>query len=243
MIGILNAWIGHRPEAERRQGRGFLWAGVAAGVVGAVALAAALVTVGEELSDDAQVYFQTTIVLIASALIVQMVFWMRRHGRTLKRELHAKLDNAADRSNWVAVFVARRDRGDAGRQRSGGVPLRHDGELRGLAPALGRRGGPWPRARDRHLRPPAGRGARRLVARLLPRHRDHAPAARRLASADGRRQSRFARRVAATFRPDMGHFAHSDGRGRARRPGLGPDRLPRQARSHSDSRARGATGS
>lgn len=105
VIGILNAWIGHRPEAERRQGRGFLWAGVAAGVVGAVALAAALVTVGEELSDDAQVYFQTTIVLIASALIVQMVFWMRRHGRTLKRELHAKLDEAADRSNWVAVFV------------------------------------------------------------------------------------------------------------------------------------------
>lgn len=105
VIGILNAWIGHRPEAERRRGRTYLWAGVAAGVVGAVLLAAALVTVGEELSDDAQVWFQTSIVLIAAALIVQMVFWMRRHGRTLKRELHAKLDEAADRSSWVAVFA------------------------------------------------------------------------------------------------------------------------------------------
>jgi len=105
VIGILNAWIGQRPEAERRQGRRWLWSGVGAGLVGAVALAFALVSVGEELSDDAQTWFQTAIVLIAAALIVQMVFWMRKHGRTLKRELHAKLDSAADRSRWIAVAV------------------------------------------------------------------------------------------------------------------------------------------
>ncbi len=105
VVGILNAWIGQRPEAERKRGRASLWSGVAVGVVGAVLLATALVTVGEELSDDAQVYFQTAIVLVAAALIVQMVFWMRRHGRTLKRELHAKLDRAANRANWAAVFV------------------------------------------------------------------------------------------------------------------------------------------
>jgi high-affinity iron transporter len=105
VIGILNAWIGHRPEGERRQGRIWLWSGVGVGLIGAAALAAGLVTIGEELSDDAQVYFQTAIVLFAAALIVQMVFWMRRHGRTLKRELHAKLDSAADRASWVAVFL------------------------------------------------------------------------------------------------------------------------------------------
>lgn len=105
VIGILNAWIGQRAEAERRQGRSWLWSGVAVGVLGALLLATALVTVGEELSEDAQVYFQTAIVFIAAALIVQMVFWMRSHGRTLKRELHAKLDDAADRSSWIAVFV------------------------------------------------------------------------------------------------------------------------------------------
>jgi high-affinity iron transporter len=105
VIGILNAWIGQRPEVDRRQGRRWLWSGVGAGIVGAVALAFALVSVGEELSDDAQTWFQTTIVLIAAALIVQMVFWMRKHGRTLKRELHAKLDSAANRSSWIAVAV------------------------------------------------------------------------------------------------------------------------------------------
>lgn len=105
VIGILHAWIGQRPEGERKRGRAWLWSGVAAGVVGAVALAFALVTVGESLSEDAQVWFQTAIVLVAAALIVQMVFWMRRHGRTLKRDLHEQLDAAADRSSWLAVFV------------------------------------------------------------------------------------------------------------------------------------------
>jgi len=60
---------------------------------------------GEALPDDAQMAYQTAAVLIAAALIVQMVFWMRRHGRTLKRDLETSLQNAADRSNWWGVFV------------------------------------------------------------------------------------------------------------------------------------------
>lgn len=105
VIGVLNAWIGSRPEAERKRGRAFLWSGVAAGLVGAAAVAALLITVGSDLSEDAQVYFQTAIVLLAAGLIVQMVVWMRQHGRTLKRDLHAQLDDAAGRSSWLGVFT------------------------------------------------------------------------------------------------------------------------------------------
>jgi high-affinity iron transporter len=105
VIGILNAWLGQRPAAERRSGRIWLWCGVGAGLVGAVGLATLLLTVGDALSDDAQEYFQTVIVLLAAALIVQMVFWMRRHGRSLKSELHASLSEVADRSNWFGVFA------------------------------------------------------------------------------------------------------------------------------------------
>ena len=239
VIGILNAWIGHRPEAERRRGRAFLWAGVGAGVVGAVALAAALIAVGEELSDDAQVWFQTTIVLIAAALIVQMVFWMRRHGRTLKRELHTKLDEAADRSNWAAVFVlaaiaVMREGSEAavflyGTMVSSGTSLVRSIVAAALGLAL---------AFATYGMLQVG-SAVRLVARVLPRHRDHAAPARGCAPAHRRRQSRFARRRPATFGPDMGHAPGSDGRGRARRPGVGPDGLSGQARPHSASGARG----
>lgn len=105
VVGILNAWLAHRPPAERRAGRLWLWSGVGVGVIGAVALAALLLTIGDALSDEAQEYFQTAIVLVAAALIVQMVFWMRRHGRTLKSDMHASLDQDADRSNWFGVFV------------------------------------------------------------------------------------------------------------------------------------------
>ncbi|RUW31760.1 FTR1 family protein [Mesorhizobium sp. M1E.F.Ca.ET.041.01.1.1] len=105
VIGILNAWLGQRPAAQRRAGRVWLWSGVGIGLTGAVALAALLLTVGDALSDDAQEYFQTVIVLLAAALIVQMVFWMRRRGRTLKSDLHASLSEVADQSNWLGVFA------------------------------------------------------------------------------------------------------------------------------------------
>lgn len=105
VVGILNAWLAHRPADERGAGRIALWSGVGAGLLGACALAAALLTLGESFGDEAQEYFQTALVLVAAALIVQMVAWMRAHGRTLKSELHASLSGAADRANWVGVFA------------------------------------------------------------------------------------------------------------------------------------------
>ncbi|ENT02241.1 FTR1 family protein [Brucella sp. 63/311] len=105
VVGILNAWLSHRPAQEQRTGRIWLWSGVAAGLAGALVLAFLLLTVGDMLSDDAQDYFQTAIVLLAAGLIVQMVFWMRKHGRTLKKELHASLTDVADKANWLGVFA------------------------------------------------------------------------------------------------------------------------------------------
>ena len=43
--------------------------------------------------------------LLACGLIVQMVLWMRKHGRTLKRDLETALQGAADRQNWWGVFT------------------------------------------------------------------------------------------------------------------------------------------
>jgi high-affinity iron transporter len=85
-----------------------LWGGVAAGVIAAVALGAALVGFTEVLSGDAQDYFQTAMVLVACVLIVQMVLWMKQHGRTLKRDMEQSLQKSQRDSNWwgVAVLVA-----------------------------------------------------------------------------------------------------------------------------------------
>lgn len=104
VIGILNAWLARQRDIANR-GRIFLWAGVAAGLLVAIMLGVIFITFGEAISDEAQQGYQTGAVLIAAALIIQMVFWMRRHGRTLKRELETSLQDAAARSSWWGVFI------------------------------------------------------------------------------------------------------------------------------------------
>ncbi len=107
VVGILYAWL-NNGDADARRGLPYLWAGVGAGLLMAVALGAALVGFTEVLSGDAQDYFQTAMVLIACVLIVQMVLWMRQHGRTLKRDMEQSLQKSTQDSNWwgVAVLVA-----------------------------------------------------------------------------------------------------------------------------------------
>jgi high-affinity iron transporter len=107
VVGILYAWL-RNGDADARRGLPYLWAGVGAGVLAAVALGAALVGFTEVLSGDAQDYFQTAMVLVACVLIVQMVLWMKQHGRTLKRDMEASLQQSTRASNgWgVALLVA-----------------------------------------------------------------------------------------------------------------------------------------
>jgi high-affinity iron transporter len=106
VVGILYAWLARQPDAAT--GRRYLWAGVAAGVALALALAAAMLGIAQFLSGDALDYFQTAIIFVAAALIVQMVMWMRKHGRTLKSDLETRMRRNADSANWwgMAVVVA-----------------------------------------------------------------------------------------------------------------------------------------
>jgi high-affinity iron transporter len=112
VVGILYAWL-KNGDADARRGIPYLWAGVAAGLLAAVALGAALVGFTEELSGDAQDYFQTGMVLVACVLIVQMVLWMKHHGRSMKRDMEASLERSKQNANWwgvtllVALAIAR----------------------------------------------------------------------------------------------------------------------------------------
>ncbi|WP_415183717.1 FTR1 family iron permease [Phaeovulum sp.] len=103
VIGILAAWMAANDTA--RSGRKYLWGGVLAGIAAAFALAAALMVFANELSGEAQDWFQTALMLVAGVLIVQMVFWMHAHGRTLKHELQNGLADAARRRHWWGVFA------------------------------------------------------------------------------------------------------------------------------------------
>ena len=103
VVGILYAWL--RQRADAATGMRFLWGGVAAGLGLALALALVMLGIASTLSGNGLDYFQLAIMLIASGLIVQMVFWMRRHGRTLKKDLEADMARNARAANWWGLLV------------------------------------------------------------------------------------------------------------------------------------------
>ena len=101
VIGILYAWIG-------RSGRGnaalrALWGGVGAGIGLALALGWAILMVQDELAGEALEWFQTAMLFIAAALIVQMVLWMQKHGRHMRHGLEREIASAAERSGSFGV--------------------------------------------------------------------------------------------------------------------------------------------
>ncbi|RKP50575.1 FTR1 family iron permease [Trinickia fusca] len=104
VVGILHAWL-KNGDADARRGLPYLWAGVGVGLLAAIALGAALVGFSEALSGDAADYFQMGMVLIACVLIVQMVLWMKRHGRTLKRDMERSLQESTRKGNGMGVAI------------------------------------------------------------------------------------------------------------------------------------------
>lgn len=103
VVGILYAWLTKHPDVKR--GMRYLWGGVAAGVGLALALAALMLGIAHTLSDTGLEYFQLVMMLVAAGLIVQMVFWMRKHGRTFKRDLEQSMQKEATAANWWGLLI------------------------------------------------------------------------------------------------------------------------------------------
>lgn len=103
VVGILYTWLRSTPEGRR--GLNYLWGGVAAGLALAVALALVLLGVSTWLSDEGQEWFQAIMSLAACALVVQMVVWMKKHGRTLKGELEGGARTSVASDNWWGLFI------------------------------------------------------------------------------------------------------------------------------------------
>ena len=103
VVGILYSWLKASPEGRR--GLPYLWGGVAGGLALAGALALVLLGISEWLSDTGQEWFQGGMSLVACLLVVQMVLWMKRHGRTLKSELESGARTSIANDNWWGLFA------------------------------------------------------------------------------------------------------------------------------------------
>jgi len=102
VISILYAWIRERGGTSITLRH--LWIGVGGGVALAGVLAVVMLGVQSQLAGDALEAFQAAIVFVAAFLITQMVLWMRRHGRHMKRELEDGMASAA--GGTAAAVVA-----------------------------------------------------------------------------------------------------------------------------------------
>jgi len=101
VIGILLAYL---VKVERRDLMPAVWGGVLAAASISIGFGALLTFGPSNLSFQAQEAIGGTLSIVAVGLITWMIFWMARMARTMRAELHAKLDQAVN-AGVMAVFV------------------------------------------------------------------------------------------------------------------------------------------
>ncbi|MCY0875191.1 MAG: FTR1 family protein [Firmicutes bacterium] len=77
-----------------------VWAAVAVAVVGGVVV---FYTLRHYDGSDLQSKIEGTTYFIACAVLTYMTFWMKKQGKNLKQELHAKMDAAMDTGSILAI--------------------------------------------------------------------------------------------------------------------------------------------
>ncbi|MCI0997687.1 FTR1 family iron permease [Pseudomonas corrugata] len=103
VLGILQAWVSR--QRQTRQLLRYVWSGAALGLLLSTALAGLILLAGEAMSGAANEWFQASLALFASVLIVQMVSWMHRNAGTLKQELTRHADQRLDRQGGLGLLV------------------------------------------------------------------------------------------------------------------------------------------
>jgi high-affinity iron transporter len=101
VIGILLAYL---VKIERRDLTPAVWGGVVAAAGISIAFGALLTFGPSTLTFEAQEAIGGILSIVAVALITWMIFWMARMARTIRAELHAKLDGAIN-AGAAAVFM------------------------------------------------------------------------------------------------------------------------------------------
>lgn len=103
VVGILVAYL---VKVGRRDRLAPVWAGVGAALVLSLGFGAILTFTSQSLSFEAQEAFGGFMSIIAVGFVTWMVFWMRRTARSMKSELHGRLDSALAMGTGALVFTA-----------------------------------------------------------------------------------------------------------------------------------------
>jgi high-affinity iron transporter len=91
VVGILVAYLVKTGRTEHLRS---IWIGVAAAIAASLGFVAILEFTANSLSDTAEEAFAGIMSLLTVGFLTWMIFWMRRTARTIKGDLHEKMDSA-----------------------------------------------------------------------------------------------------------------------------------------------------
>jgi high-affinity iron transporter len=103
VVSILVAFL---VRTDRRAALPRVWAGVAIAVTVSVAVTVALGFAQQQLTFTAQEALGGSLSIIAVGFVTWMIFWMRRVGRTISRELEGRLESAVAMGSAAVVVMA-----------------------------------------------------------------------------------------------------------------------------------------
>jgi high-affinity iron transporter len=101
LIGIVLGYLNRTGQAQRVR---FLWAGVIVAAALSVSVAVLLFAIGAELAGTAEAVFEAATLLLATAVLTWMIFWMQDHGREVKGKLESSLGAETDRQSRWGLF-------------------------------------------------------------------------------------------------------------------------------------------
>jgi high-affinity iron transporter len=102
IVGIIAAFLGRN---GRRDALRQMWIGVAAAVVLCLLIGVGLVTLSQELPQQAQEGLETVIGLFAVVMVTFMIVWMSKHSRYMKRDLEGAASDALARGSAGALVA------------------------------------------------------------------------------------------------------------------------------------------
>ncbi len=103
---VVSILIAYLVRTGRQSHVRYVWAGVGCALALSIAAGALLEFTSANLSFTAQERFGGIMSIIAVGFVTWMIFWMRRAGRTIAKELHGKVDAAVAIGGTAVVLVA-----------------------------------------------------------------------------------------------------------------------------------------
>jgi high-affinity iron transporter len=103
---VVSILIAYLVKTDRRDRLPPVWAGVGAVIALSLGIGAVLTFGAQSLSFEAQEAFGGTMSFLAVIFVTFMIFWMRKAARSMRSELHGRLDKAISMGTGALVATA-----------------------------------------------------------------------------------------------------------------------------------------